>query len=287
VDAAAPLGADSTLGTPDDGLRPRPVSPAVNVGDSTAVPDALAHDLAGHARVSDERVDLGAYETGGTVRLFVDADNASGVEDGGTWATAFTSLQAALDAATDDSEIWIAGGVYRPDDGPGVTAGDRNAAFRLTGALDGVALYGGFDGVSPDSSGGAREDSLAMRDPQLHVTVLSGDLAGDDVVTADSVTVAPDSIRGTNAYHVFFLDGSTAAGPITEATVLDGVTVTGGHANGAFPHNVGGGLFCRSEGREDLCRPTLRDVTFVGNAALGDEPDVYGHEDETLMGGDF
>ena len=45
---------------------------------------------------------------------FVDKNNLSGVEDGQSWATAFTTLQPALDGAseTGGGEVWVANGVY-------------------------------------------------------------------------------------------------------------------------------------------------------------------------------
>ena len=45
---------------------------------------------------------------------YVDKDNASGTEDGTTWATAFTTIQPAIDAAHADGggEVWVAEGVY-------------------------------------------------------------------------------------------------------------------------------------------------------------------------------
>jgi len=73
--------------------------------------------------------------------IHVDAD-AGGANDGTSWEDAFVYLQDALAAAEPGNEIWIAEGVYRPDQGGGVTAGDREARFVVPA---GLALYGGFD----------------------------------------------------------------------------------------------------------------------------------------------
>jgi len=53
--------------------------------------------------------------------IYVDAD-ASGTDDGQSWADAYTDLQAALSEArglapTENIHIWVANGVYRPTDG--------------------------------------------------------------------------------------------------------------------------------------------------------------------------
>jgi predicted outer membrane repeat protein len=68
------LGADGKAGTPDDDLRLRPFSPAIDAGSNAAVPLATVADLDGAPRFVDDRdvpdsgigaspiVDIGAYE---------------------------------------------------------------------------------------------------------------------------------------------------------------------------------------------------------------------------------
>jgi PKD repeat protein len=177
----------------------------------------------------------GAAALGQTV-LYVDADAASG-GDGASWATAFDSLQAALDEAAINGmveEVWVAEGVYYPT--YEVDPNDaRTATFQL---VDDVAIYGGFLGD---------ETSLGQRDIASYVTVLSGDLLGDDLDPNNVVE---------NAYHVLTgdLNGPTA--------VLDGFTVTGGNADGVDPHDIGGGMI------NDTGNPTLANCIFTGNRAL-------------------
>ena len=74
--------------------------------------------------------------------IVVDKD-ATGAETGESWEDAFTKLQDALDIAA-GAEIWVAEGVYYPDEGTGQTDGDRTATFQLK---QGVTIYGGFDGT--------------------------------------------------------------------------------------------------------------------------------------------
>ncbi|MBN1583783.1 MAG: hypothetical protein JXA89_23960, partial [Anaerolineae bacterium] len=52
--------------------------------------------------------------------IFVDA-TASGAATGLSWTDAYTNVQDALAAAVADDEIWIAAGVYYPDEGAGQT----------------------------------------------------------------------------------------------------------------------------------------------------------------------
>ena len=143
-----------------------------------------------------------------TVR-FVDVD-ATGIGDGSSWADAFPDLQQALAVAEVGDEIWVAEGTYRPTD-----TADRDASFVL---VSGTGLFGGFDGT---------EDARDERDPEAHITVLSGDLG------------VPGDISD-NAYHVV-----TASG-VDENTVLDGFTITGGNGNGANPRNRGGGIYAEN-----------------------------------------
>lgn len=169
-----------------------------------------------------------------TVR-YVDAD-AAGAATGLSWADAFPALPAALAVAQPGDEVWIAEGTYTPTDGA-----DRAATFQLR---SGVALYGGFAGD---------ETARDQRDWTSRPTILSGDI-GVPGVTTD------------NSYHVVTGSGTDAS------AVLDGVTITGARADGAFPRNRGGGV--RNVGGS----PTLRHVVIRDNAAFRspDNRDAFG-----------
>ncbi len=89
--------------------------------------------------------------------IYVDAD-ASGANDGSSWADAYNYLQDALaDANSSDKpvEIWVAQGIYKPDQGAGITLGDRTATFQL---INGVTIKGGYAGFG-EPSPNAREIS--------------------------------------------------------------------------------------------------------------------------------
>ena len=136
--------------------------------------------------------------------LYVDDDSACASNCGGSWANAFPTLQDALATAVSGDQIWVAAGIYYPDEGGGQTDNDCSASFVLQ---DGVAVYGGFAGT---------ETQRSQRDPGTNVTVLSG---------------------GNTNYHVV-----TADAGVGSSAVLDGFTVSGGNANGVYPENRGGGL---------------------------------------------
>ncbi len=145
--------------------------------------------------------------------IYVDDDAPGG--DGTTWQTAYQDLQSALTMAGVDDEIRIAQGVYRPA-GPN---GDRQVAFLLP---SGVAVRGGYAGLT-----GEYPDD---RNVNEYETILTGDLNGDD--QDDFVNY------GENSHHV------VVASHLNEPAELDGVTVTGGYADGACCfYNRGAGVY--------------------------------------------
>ena len=175
--------------------------------------------------------------------------DATGANNGHSWANAYTDLQAALAAAVSGDEIWVARGTYKPTSGT-----LRTVSFVLEA---GVGLYGGFAGV---------ETELGQRNWETNATILSGNIG----ITSDTAD---------NSYHVVV--GADLA-------VLDGFTITGGNANvttGTF--SQGGGMYnldcspdvtnCTFSGNtasdcgggmlNSSGSPTVTNCTFSGNVA--------------------
>ncbi len=179
--------------------------------------------------------------------VYVDAA-AAGADNGKSWADAYRSLQHGLLEAyfADDAvEVRIARGTYRPDQACWIVPGDRGWGFPLQG---GVAIKGGYVGIQ-----GADPN---VRDSQAFRTVLSGDLAQDDVGGLDPCSLLTAACRRDNSYHVVKALG---VGP---SAVLDGVVITGGTANGTANERLGGGIVI-ADGS-----PRLAHCTFESNAAL-------------------
>ena len=255
VDADGP---DDIAGTPDDDLRLAAGSPAIDTGDNDADLDGagagtttisnIATDLAGDPRIVDgdfdgsSTVDMGALEHVPQPRppiIYVN-DDATGANTGLDWTDAFTDLQAALIFSIPGTQIWVAEGVYLPGDAESDT-------FRLKNELE---IYGGFEGLP------GTEGDFNVRQHETFVTVLSGDIDGNDVTDAAGVVVDAGDVVGMNSFHV--VNGSE----VDETAVLDGFTITGGQADGdPFIDLFGGGMYIFQG------NPTLSNLTFAGNLA--------------------
>jgi len=232
-----PDGEDNVVGTEDDNLRLSLGSPCIDTGDNTAIPPSVLTDLDGNPRIVGDRVDMGAYEFQDMCILYVDA-NAPFGGDGKSWATAFRHLQDALFNAIPLTEIRIAQGIYKPDQGASVTPGDRQANFRIKARLTVKGGYAGFGEPNPNA-----------RDIKLHKTILSGDLNGDDGLNFEN--------NDENSYHV------VRGGASGDTTILDGFTITGGNANGfEFFHEQGGGIYVSPD-----LNFTIENCTIIRNRA--------------------
>jgi len=139
---------------------------------------------------------------------YVDA-SATGANDGSSWENAFTELQNALDLFAGqpaiDEAIWIAAGEYKPVGG---IIADTSSTFLVEADVD---IYGGFAGT---------ESALEERDTEANVTILSGDLNGDDGSSIDSL------LRLDNSRHVMLISSE-----LNKTITIDGITFTGGNTS--------------------------------------------------------
>jgi hypothetical protein len=190
------------------------------------------------------------------------------VREGGTgygtsWEDASGDLQEMMDEHwlqyTDYQNytyiVKVGAGTYKPQHLPVIpaspgsyTAGGRDSTFILR---PGVQVWGGYPAGGGDS-----------RNVTANETVLSGDLDGDSSFSSD------------DAYHVVL----TVDIPFNSGTVLDGLSIKGGNANGGGSFNVGGKDIERSKGGgmyNVSSSPVLTNVTISGNTATNDGGGVY------------
>ncbi|SHK28882.1 YHYH protein [Rubritalea squalenifaciens DSM 18772] len=160
--------------------------------------------------------------------IYVNASRTGqGNQDGLSWATAFADLQDALASAESGDEIWVAAGIYYPDEAEAgvatVTNDDNYAQFNL---IAGVTIYGGFNGT---------ETIRAQRDVQNNLTILSGDIDQNDTNTAGVILDSPSSnIQGTNSRIIVASPSGTNYG-------IDGFTITA--SSGGDAPTAGGGSY--------------------------------------------
>jgi len=165
--------------------------------------------------------------------LHVDIDNGSTSGDGLSWNTATKFLQDALMLADGypsgtNIEIWVAAAFdgnddpipYRPDQGTNYTLGDQTHAFELR---NNVTLLGGFPDNPHNHNGNPA--TIDDRDPELYITILSGDLEDDDEFSAY------DSEGELDLQFPAYSDNSNfvvVAVGVNSSAVLDGFTIEGG-----------------------------------------------------------
>ena len=183
--------------------------------------------------------------------IYVDDSAISGGDNGTSWQHAYIDLHDALKAAQSGDEVRIGQGTYKPA-GPG---GDRTVSFSIP---DGVVMQGGYAGIdaaNPDAN-----------DPAAFITILSGDLNGDDG--------APGTFAnyGENSHHVVLIGG---AGTGLE---LRGVMVTAGSANVVTSCHAtgeadrGGGVWVVQFDANPLienCILTLNQAWCIGGGMVG------------------
>lgn len=255
-------------------FEPGPGSDLIDAGDDALTPESLTEDFLGRQRVRFGGVDIGAVESldpaprpcdaapvplgdGDTYVVYVDAA-ASGANDGSSWEDAFTSFRDGTRCMS-FGEVWVAEGVYTPTNSEAFA--DASFSMRSTGRI-----YGGFAGG---------ETARDQRDPAANLTILSGDIARDDLYeNGDGITARASDQRGRNSYHVLTaedLSGSPEDDPLATTARIEGVVITAGNADGEGLNGRGGGLLVRNNAplapAASFSGARLSEILFAGNAA--------------------
>ena len=139
--------------------------------------------------------------------IYVNA-NATGTNNGTSWANAYTDLQDAIAVSEATDQIWVAAGTYQP-----TARTNRTASFVLP---EGVRLYGGFAGT---------ETNIQQRDVEANVTELSGDIG----------------IQGDNTDNSYVVVDLSEA---SNSSIIDGFSITDAN-NDQNTNSIGGGILSR------------------------------------------
>ncbi|MDT8302673.1 MAG: hypothetical protein RQ760_14410 [Sedimentisphaerales bacterium] len=191
--------------------------------------------------------------------IYVD-DDADGLNLGTSWLNAVNSLQDALLLACYSEkpvEIRVAQGVYTPDRGLGIMPGDVRASFQL---MNGVTIKGGY---AAHFSGGRGQTDI--RDNKHYVSILSGDLKGDDNPDLFDIGNMED-----NSYHVVKGSGTD------ETAVLDGFTITGSGISARMDDHSSGMY-------NDNGNPTVMNCMFRGNLATDIGAGMYNDNSNPVL----
>ena len=172
--------------------------------------------------------------------------NASGSNNGSSWADAYTSLKTAIDNAVAGDSIFVAAGTYKPH------VSSRSVYFDLK---DSVAIFGGFAG-----SESINQSAIDNRDFTTNETVLSGDLLDDDNSNVSTI----DASRDDNSYHIFYRNNTDS---LSSLTILDGLTISDG--NGGTT-NKGGAIYTTGK----IIKPTFRNL-IIQNCSAEDGGGIY------------
>lgn len=182
--------------------------------------------------------------------IYVDEDGGG---DGSSWDNA-TTLEAALSNAHKNDEIWVKKGTYKvPDD-------KLSTGFTLK---SGVRLYGGFygDETSVDQRTVIGDKAYRM----ANQTILFGDIDDNDSIDATNLIFPSNTTRANNANHVLTLNVTptqTSGNNNREETIVDGITIAGGHNT----VGNGGGIIVTGDNSSGGAY-VIRRCFFIGNYA--------------------
>ncbi len=202
-----------------------------------------------------------AAMTAGAKVIYVNGNlNTDPVPDGLTWATAFNTVQAGIDAAGDGDEIWVAAATYL-----------ENITLK-----SGVALYGGFAGT---------ESNLMERDWTNRLTTLDGRQSNSVVIVQEEATnttrIDGFTIQNGRATSGGGILSSNASPAILHNRIVRNVATLGGggiECFGGAPEiafntvqgNVataaGGGMECVD------CPAVIHNNRIIGNNVNGANP---------------
>lgn len=171
-----------------------------------------------------------------TSTLWYVNDSATGANDGTTWTDAFTTIQAAVDAASAGDIILVAGGTY-------ISTSAEVVLINPSKNFSGVKMYGGYEGTEVLTSADLKLDER-------------------DLVTNASIIDGQTTRRGIS------ISGFVGGHSLSEETLLDGFTIQNGRSSN------GAGLFIGANGSTNIS-PVIRNTRFLNNQTTGTGGSVY------------
>lgn len=259
--------------------EPMEATPLVNTGDNDAynVTNYDNVDLNGDPRIQGNTIDIGAfeYQPVSTSRIRYVKEQATGRGDGSDWDNASGDLQRMIDELADNNpqglpgEVWVAAGTYEPQSQL-IQGTGYSASFRMR---DGISVYGGFIG-GENSKTERKKKEGGMPWEFQNQTVL---MAAYYVRNESNPSFTDHNHKWTltsDSRHVVWFAPMPGEEAFTQPTYLDGVTITGGYAQGGtgvddFKTDRGAGVYM--DGRNTY----LTNSIVKENYATGNGGGVY------------
>lgn len=231
-----------------------------------------SEDMAGNPRFNGSTIDIGAYEFQQmlSTRIRYVKPVATGTGDGSSWENASGNLQNMIDELAKNNpqnlpgEVWVAAGTYVPQ--VQVISGTTYSASFLM--RDGISVYGGFAG---DESGKQEREVGKMPWNFVNKTILEGSYYEHSKTSWNESnhkwTLTSDS------RHVVFFSPLPSEGKsgFDKSTILNGVTIRGGYAQGGegvadFMTDRGAGVYMGINATLEKCIVTENSSTGNGGA---------------------
>ena len=236
-----------------------------------------SEDMAGNPRFNGSTIDIGAYEFQQmlSTRIRYVKPVATGTGDGSSWENASGNLQNMIDELAKNNpqnlpgEVWVAAGTYVPQ--VQVISGTTYSASFLM--RDGISVYGGFAG---DESSKQEREVGKMPWNFVNKTILEGSYYEHSKTSWNESnhkwTLTSDS------RHVVFFSPLPSEGKsgFDKSTILNGVTIRGGYAQGGegvadFMTDRGAGVYMGINATLEKCIVTENSSTGNGGAVY-----IYG-----------
>jgi ELWxxDGT repeat protein len=195
--------------------------------------------------------------------LFVDSSSSSS-GSGGTWGTAFKTLQEAFDYAMDNEvdTVYVSMGTYTPTDAPCGGSDPKDAAFHIIDST--LVVLGGYNPATGNVEGYSTLSGAMGTDTAKHVFITAGldsNSSFQNLIITDGAATTTDTVNcGQLPFYGYFGGGmyNIQSSPKIENVIFENNTAING-----------GGIY------NNQSHPILNNVTIRNNTASRNGGGMY------------